>query len=278
MASAGTRASTSRARASAARRTSGKVQRGSIRTLTWIPREPDVFGQPTRPKSASTVAHGERHLADVVPRDAGDRVEVDPELVGMVEVVGADRVRVEVDAAEVDHPSERRRVVDHDLVGGSAGREGELDGPDEGRELVRGALLEEEVAGRAVREALERHRPAAGAAQRAVGDREVVADEVELGDGPAGRVREEDLVRVGDRDLVAVDDEDLGGCRHARQDTRRSPSRPRARRPLTAIDVARATFDTSRTLLSNSPPAERRQGDGATGRRHEENERCATCS
>src|SRR5207247_2130384 len=44
--------------ARAARWTSGYVQRGSIRTLTWIPREPDVFGQPTSPtaSSASRVA------------------------------------------------------------------------------------------------------------------------------------------------------------------------------------------------------------------------------
>ena len=38
------RRSTSRASASAARRTSVKSHFGSIRTLTWIPREPEVFG------------------------------------------------------------------------------------------------------------------------------------------------------------------------------------------------------------------------------------------
>ncbi len=31
-----------------------KVQRGSIRTLTWIPREPEVFGKPSSPWSVST--------------------------------------------------------------------------------------------------------------------------------------------------------------------------------------------------------------------------------
>src|ERR1700681_4176282 len=41
-----------RARASPARRTSSNVHARSMRTLTWIPREPDVFGQPTSAKSA----------------------------------------------------------------------------------------------------------------------------------------------------------------------------------------------------------------------------------
>ena len=59
--SSGARRSTSRASASAARRTSANAQRGWIRTLTWMPREPDVFGQPTRPRSASTSRDDARH-------------------------------------------------------------------------------------------------------------------------------------------------------------------------------------------------------------------------
>jgi hypothetical protein len=42
----GERRSTSRAKASAQRRTSGKVQFGSIRHAMWMPRLPEVFGQP----------------------------------------------------------------------------------------------------------------------------------------------------------------------------------------------------------------------------------------
>ena len=53
---AGTRRSTSRASASAARRTSGYVQSRSMRTLMWIPREPEVFGQPTRPDGLQRLA------------------------------------------------------------------------------------------------------------------------------------------------------------------------------------------------------------------------------
>ena len=43
----GIRRSTSRDSASAARRISVKSHRGSIRTFTWMPRDPEVFGYPT---------------------------------------------------------------------------------------------------------------------------------------------------------------------------------------------------------------------------------------
>ena len=89
----------------------------------WIPREPDVFGQPTSPTASSASRRDERDLADLRPLDARHRVEVDPQLVGMVEVLGPDRVRVQVDAAEVVDPGEPGRVVDDDLVGRPAGRE-----------------------------------------------------------------------------------------------------------------------------------------------------------
>ena len=145
----------------------GNVQRGSIRTLMWIPREPEVFGQPTSPtaSSASRATSATSRICD--HGTPGHRVEVHPQLVGMVEVLGADRVRVEVDAAEVGDPGQPGGVVDDDLVGGPPGREGQRRGPDELGHVLRGPLLEERLAGRAVDEPLERHRPPAGAAQRA---------------------------------------------------------------------------------------------------------------
>ena len=191
-----------------------------MRTLTWIPREPEVLGQPTRPDVGQRVAHDQGHPPDVVPGDAGDRVEVDPQLVGMVEVVGADRVRVEVDAAEVGDPGEAGRIVDHDLVGGPAGGEARArpSGCQSGR-LSGARFWKKNSPAGAVRVALEGHRPAARAAQRALRDREVVADQVELRDGAAGGLREEDLVRVRDRHLAAGDLEDLGSGRHGPEDT-----------------------------------------------------------
>ena len=55
--------------------------------------------------------------------------------------------------------------------------------------------------------------PAAGALQRALGDGDVVAREIQLG---VARLREQDLLRVRDRDLAAADREDFvfGLSRH----------------------------------------------------------------
>ena len=65
---------------------------------------------------------------DIGPRHAGTGIEVDPQLIGVVEVVGAHGVRVEVDAAQVDDPGQRGAVGDHHLVGGAARWKGQLDG------------------------------------------------------------------------------------------------------------------------------------------------------
>ena len=83
------------------------------------------------PELLEHLADDERDAPHVVPADARPGIEVDPQLIGMVEVAGSDRVRVEVDAAEVDDPRQRGRVVDDDLVGRASGREGELDRPHE---------------------------------------------------------------------------------------------------------------------------------------------------
>ena len=186
----------------------------------WIPREPDVFGQPTSPtaSSASLQTIATSRICDHV--DAGHRVEVDPQLVGMVEVVGADRVRVQVDAAEVGDPGQPGDLVEDDLVGRAPGRERQLGGPDPVRSIVRGPLLEERLTGRAVDEALERHRPAGDAAQRALADREVVLHEIQLRVAGLGEV---DLRRVRDRDLAVTDPEDLLRRSHGRHDTARQP-------------------------------------------------------
>ena len=57
-----------------------------------------------------------RDLADLRPGDTRNRVEVHAELVGMVQVLGTDGVRIEVDAAEVDDPGKPGGLVDDDLV------------------------------------------------------------------------------------------------------------------------------------------------------------------
>jgi hypothetical protein len=70
-----------------------------MRTDTWIPRDPDVFGQPTRP---------------------WHRVEIYPQLVRMIEVIRAHGMRMQLEAREVGHPGQRRRVTGDDFLGGAA--------------------------------------------------------------------------------------------------------------------------------------------------------------
>ena len=102
---------------------------------------------------AALVEHLARDERDVDglcrPADARHRVEIDAQLVGMLEVVGAHRVRVQVDAAEVDDPQELRRVAHDDLVApcGPTGSES-VDRLDPVGVLVGRALLEERLARR----------------------------------------------------------------------------------------------------------------------------------
>src|SRR6266496_766387 len=120
----------------------------------------------------------------------------------MVEILGADGVRVEVDAAEVHDPGELGRIAHDDLVGRSTRWEPELDHLDPIGTGPRRTLLEEEFAFRAVDEPFQRHRSSTDTAERAVGNAQVVANEVELGVSGA---REEDLLRIADRHLTTGD-------------------------------------------------------------------------
>src|SRR5215203_4954158 len=120
----------------------------------------------------------------------------------MIQIVGTDRVRIEVEATQIHDPCQLCRVAEHDLVGGPARWERELDCLYPFWPVVGRALLKEGLLVGAVDEALEGHRPATGAAQRAVRDRQVVIDQIDL--GVAG-LRKEDLFRVAYRDRAAGD-------------------------------------------------------------------------
>ena len=150
--------------------------------------------------------HHAGDLAHLCPVDARHRIEVDAQFVRVVQVLGADGVRVQLEAGQVGHPDQRGGVARHDLVRGAPGWKRELDdlhprGPRFGR-----ALLVEGLAADAVGKAQQHVRTATGRAQRPVGDGDVVADEVELGVAGVG---EEDLPRIRHRHLVSRDVYDL---------------------------------------------------------------------
>ena len=168
-----------------------------------------------RPANEAHVRKGlldhQRHLADLRPGHARHRVQVHAQLVRVVQVIGAHRVRVQVQAAQVRDPGETRGLVHHQLVRGAPGREGQRGRPHPLGRVLGSALLEERLLLGAVHEALERHRPPAHAHQGAIGHREEVPDQVQL---RVTGLREVELVRVADGHLATADDQDLLRRRH----------------------------------------------------------------
>src|SRR5919109_1081721 len=151
----------------------------------------------------------------------------------MLQIVGAHRVRIQIDAAEVDDPKELRGVAHDDLARSAARWKAQLHRLDPIRMPLRSALLEEGLPLGAVHVAFEDDGPARDAAQRTLGDGGVVLREIELGVPGA---REEDLVRVGDHHLAAGDLHDRAAVRAG------AVRRPRRRRQTPARLSVRPMF------------------------------------
>ena len=67
--------------------------------------------------------HFESDTAHIGPADAWSGIEIDAQLIGMIEIAGANRVRVQFDAAQIDDPGEPGRIVHDHFFGGAPGRE-----------------------------------------------------------------------------------------------------------------------------------------------------------
>jgi hypothetical protein len=68
------------------------------------------------PQVVQRGAHDVRDLAQLRPRDSGHGIEIDPQLVGVIEIVGANRMRMQLETGEVGHPGQRRGVARHHFV------------------------------------------------------------------------------------------------------------------------------------------------------------------
>ena len=132
------------------------------------------------------LAHAPGDGADLVEVDLGHRVEVDPQLVGMVEVAAPNRPGVPVDHAEVDSPSEVRGVGGDELACVRPLGNGTV-AVSASPARCRARVLEEEIAVDAVDPALERRRTVAQVPYGRLLALEVVVDEVELRDPRAGK-------------------------------------------------------------------------------------------
>ena len=156
---------------------------------------------------------------------AGLGIEVDAQLVRMIDGIGAHRPGVEGDRAHLGRPSDHRQLGRTDLVGRAAGRELDASRLDVVRCPLGDALLVEGVPAAALAggegqagqhplgPALERGRPVLECAHDAGADREVVGDDVELGEraGMLGR-REDDAVGARHAQLATAGIDGDGVC------------------------------------------------------------------
>ena len=144
------------------------------------------------------------------------------QVVGAIDVVAACVPGVQVDAAEVDDPEQRREILDHREVDHVARRVRDRAGLDPFGPRRRRALHEERLAVGAVGIALHHHRPVGEVRQQDVGDVGVVLQQVALGDAEP---RPERLREVGEPDLAVADRERPRPCRWGSA-RRTAPARP----------------------------------------------------
>ena len=172
----------------------------------WIPRDPEVFGQPMRPtasRASCATSATSRICGHATPGTGSRSTRSSSGWSRSSARTGWGLRSMQPRLATHARPAASSRTIssavrpDGKVSVAVRIQSGRLSGA---RFWKNGLTLG------AVDEALERHRPAARPAQGAVGDREVVRDEVEL---RVAGFREVDLVRVGDRDLAAADLEEL---------------------------------------------------------------------
>ena len=81
------------------------------------PREPDVLGHPTRPRSVSVGLDYTRDLAHLRPDRPRYGIQVDAQLVGTIEIVGTDRVGVQLETRAGWPADKRPRRSRHHFFG-----------------------------------------------------------------------------------------------------------------------------------------------------------------
>src|SRR4029450_3186997 len=145
--------------------------------------------------------------ANLRPTDPRYRIEIDTKLVGMIQVMVPNRVRMQLEAGKIGHPRERGRIARHDFLCGTPGRKFQRDDLDPRRTRGRSALLIEELVADAVGIAHEDIRSIAARANRTIRNRKVVTNEVEL---RVARVGKKHLLRVRNADFPPSNIQNLG--------------------------------------------------------------------
>ena len=160
---------------------------------------------------------GQGHLADLRPGHARNGVEVHAQLVGVVDVVGTHRPRIDLEAAQRGGPHDVRGVVHYGHQRVTAARERDRrDLNPLGRSLRQALLIEGALTaiGDPGGEAVQDLGAIPAPGQRRVGHGRPVLNDLELRNGSPGGVGEVDLLRVRDPDIEPVDLQELFRCGH----------------------------------------------------------------
>jgi len=126
----------------------------------------------------------------------------------MIEIAGAHRMRMQLDATEIDDPRKPRRVIDNDFFRSASRRERERYRSQPRGALRWCALLIERLTFGAIDVSLEDKRTIPDSGQRARRDRQIVANQVQFRE--LCLLREIQLARVSNTDLASVDREQFG--------------------------------------------------------------------
>jgi len=81
------------------------------------------FGPTAEPHLFEQRLHFESYAAHIIPTHTRDRIEINPQFIGVLKIAGADWMRVQFDATQIDDPGEPGRIIDDDFLRGSARRE-----------------------------------------------------------------------------------------------------------------------------------------------------------
>jgi hypothetical protein len=151
--------------------------------------------------------HLKRNTPHVGPADSRTGIQIDAQLIGMLKVGRPHRVRMQLNAAQVDDPGQPVGFINHQLLSSASRRKRKRNRANPPRSLGRRTLLIKSFTLSTVYKTLQHNRAIANPNQRSRCNRKIVAHEIKLGElCLLGKVK---LVRMRDSNFMPLDREDL---------------------------------------------------------------------